>query len=700
MDEIDSWRQQLPANLSEVYKELLEEIGQFRTLDLLAGMFAINHSPGLVETLELEITPQPFLPEVVALICLKEKSREKSTFKKEETLDRLIKVQKLTSKYTGLYFAHSIASDVVDKNPIARITAHLKGWEAHVRNPGFPDHHLEFSKELFRPLDSTIQSLLGFTISQSVLLRREFLKLINEKIQAAIINLETKVSDAVGNNDEWSMDKKSAMNDQVAQSVFEEGVLNLFFNFGELCSLTAEELVSRTNIEQTCVESFLALFSCSFLDIGDDQPVYQSYSPLRETPIIKSGQLFIIPSPSLFIWAVEDVVENRIKATNAKLFGKLTSRRHSFLQQQGTLYLKKLLPTAKFHPENLYYHQDNKRFETDAILELDGHLLIVEAKGNRISSKAKGGHQLKTQDHLKSLVKESYEQGVRTWKHISKSGKGVFKTADGKTITLQSKDYHKVIIVSLVLEPMGGTSVHLGAKNELGFFNLEQTSWVVSLYDLIVIADLLDTRFGLIQYIERRSNFLRQPELSTSEELDLFGYYLSNGLYIDNMLNQAREKGATEILYSANTDEIENYYLDKFNYTNGKLSKPKVSMPFKLKQLIEAVDESKLKNRSLIGLILLELDEESVKKFVDMVMATKDSFCLDKQLHDCSIFTKDAGGIGITFMTCATRAELHQRLRGYSEYKKRQLNCSKWIGIGDAMVNPNRFEIISLVLLG
>src|SRR5690606_16150009 len=95
-----------------------------------------------------------------------------------------------------------------------------------------------------------------------------------------------------------------------------------------------------------------------------------------------------------------------------------------------------------------------------------------------------------------------------------------FYTKNGDNYSICRADYEEVVIVSLTLEPIGNLSMLIKATNEIGFFKDGNFPWIISLYDLVVIADLIENPLLFIHYIRRRENFLRNPILSTTDELD------------------------------------------------------------------------------------------------------------------------------------------------------------------------------------
>ena len=428
---------------------------------------------------------------------------------------------------------------------------------------------------------------------------------------------------------------------------------------------------------------------------GEEDKIYEPVTILKSKPLLEHNGQYLIPSFPLLIWAVEEVVEAAIKK-NQQLSKKYPNIKHDFLLNQGLEFFKTLLPTASLIKSNLFYYVNNDRCETDGLIIYDKILFIIEAKGHRITKKAKGGHELKTQDHLKDIVRDSYTQGIRTLKYIEENVIAEFKTTDRAKVEINRNDFDDIIIVSMTLEPIGNLSMSIKATNELGYFNEGHFPWIISIYDLIVLADLFENPIMLIHYIKRRKKFLSSKLLSTYEELDLVSYFLFNGLYIEHTLKEAKEKNVSRIEFSPSTDAINDYYMYKFGSKTKFTDKPKCYISKEFNNFLLQLDRSKVSHRVRMALLLIEFNDKSIKQLMDLIKKTKKEFSKDKGLHDCSIYTHSLGGLGVTFMTGQNKNELSFKLHQYCTYKLHQQNSNTWIGFGDTSTDRKVFNFQSM----
>jgi len=704
---IDEWFNNLPVEIEKSYKFLSENVKKFQTFDLLSNFSYYNHLHDSEKYSDFRGDKSFVASEVLALLCLKNEFVNDSEVSEENFLEIIMEIQETILNYCARNDAVEIKKQSRGENIVSDITNLLSSEAKKIRNPGLPDHHLIFTEKLFEPIKDEIKSLFGFSISDSVTIRQLLLDLINKKCKTAIDEAlskadkyakeifkyrKTKKVETESVFTKEQLDEYSLLpNKQVKQGLQSHFMNELFYTFSKTYTFTEKELSEFANIELQAVKAFLKTFSCGFPSLKEEDKIYEPVTILKTKPILVHNGQYLVPSFPLLTWAVEEVVEAVIKK-KPKLNKKYPNIKHDFLLNQGLEFFKTLLPTASLIQSNLFYYVKNDRCETDGLIIYDKVLFIIEAKGQRITQKAKGGHQLKTQDHLKDIVRDSYTQGIRTLKYIEESVVSEFKTKNGTKVEINRSDFDDIIIVSMTLEPIGNLSMLIKATNDLGYFKDGYFPWIISIYDLVILADLFENPIMLIHYIKRRKKFLSIEMISTYEELDLVSYFLFNGLYIEHTLEEAEKKNVNSVLYCPDTDEICDYYMYKFGNKLKFTDKPKCYISEEFNDFLLQLDRSKVPHRVRMGLLLLEFDGKSIKQLMNWVKKTKKAFSKDKRLHDCSIYTHSLGGLGVTFMTGEDRNELSFKLHQYCNYKLYQQNSNIWIGFGDISTNRKVFN--------
>lgn len=708
---IDEWFNNLPIEIEGFYSFLSESVKKFQTFDLLSYFSYYNHLHDSENYSDFRGDKNFFVSEVLALLCLKSEFINESAIPEEDYMELIMEIQKTVLNYCGRNDALEIKNQQRGESVFSDVTSLLSREAKQIRNPGLPDHHLIFTEDLFEPIKEEIKSLFGFSISDSVTIRKLLPDLLNKKSRTAIDEAlrqgdklareiikyrKTKIVETESVFTREMLDEYSLLpNKQIKQGLQSHFLNELFYTFGAVYTFTAEELSNFTNVELHAVKAFLKNFSCGFPSLKSDDKIYEPITILKTKPFIEHEGRYLLPSFPLIIWAVEEVIEAEIRK-NQKLNKKYPNIKHNFLLDQGLKLFKTLLPTASLIQPNLFYYVNNNRCETDGIIIYDKVLFIIEAKGHRITQKAKSGHELKTQDHLKDIIRDSYAQGIRTLKYIEENYTAEFLTNDETKILINRNDYDDIIIVSMTLEPIGNLSMSIKATNDIGYFNDGHFPLIISIYDLTILADLFGNPIMFIHYIKRRQKFLSHRVLSTYEELDLVSYFLFNGLYIEHILKDAQEKNVNLVDYSPDTDAINDYYMYKFGHKKKFTVKPAFYISKEFDDFLLQLDNSKVPHRVRMALLLLEFSDKAVKQLMDWVKKTKNLFAKDKEFHDRSIYTHSLSGLGVTFMTGTNKNELDYKLHQYCTYKLHQQNSNIWIGFGDISTDRKIFNFQSI----
>jgi hypothetical protein len=709
----DDWKKSLPENKQRAYDFISNAVKQFQSFDLLANVSFYNHLHNADKYTDDRGDKHFFISEVLALLCLKNPFVETSSISENDFFKSLKDIQENALKYCMLKDALDFKGKMRGEDTIADLANILQREAKTIRNPGLPDHHLIFVAKLYKPLSKEFQSLFGFSIEESIIIRNSISELLNQKYFTARNFANEKASsylreikqfrknNTLTENSVFSIEnlqEYSGWDERKLRQNLNIHVLGeLHYNFGQVFSITDVELSEFTEVDLVSIQNFLTRFSCGFPSLNDNDEIHDTTSILRTKPILHHGGKYLIASIPLLFWAIEEQFEMEIKNI-PKLSGRYSKIKHDFVLNQGLEYFKQILPTAIFYEPNLYYTIEDNRYETDTLFVYDRILFIVEAKGHKISGKAKKGDEQRTETHLKDILKSSYEQGIRTFEYIDKMKIAEFKTENGQKIYIDRSQIEDVIIISLTHEAIGNLAMSIKVTNELGYFQEKYFPFILSIYDLITFADLFENPILFVHYLKRRKKFLTIKTISTYEELDLLAYYMQNGLHVEHLLKGAEGDKAHWVELLPNTDEINDYYMYKFGNKTKFTPKPKIKISNEFNDFLLQLDNSKLNNRIIMALQLLEFNDKAIKDFMARVKKVKKEFAKDKKLHDGSIYSESKDGLGITFMTCQNKHELNFKLYSYCSYKMDQLNSNTWVGFGDTSPNTKIYNFQSMFI--
>lgn len=711
---MNDWFNNLPHEIEEIYTFLNENVQKVQTFDLLSFSSYYNHLHDSEDYSDYRGDKNFFVSEVLALLCLKNDFVNESAILAEDFYELSTSIQEKILNYCGRVDAIEVAKESKRESTISNVSNSLVREAKTIRNPGLPDHHLIFTEKLFEPYNNEVKSLFGFSISDSITIRRVLPELLNKKMKAAIDEAINKAElcvievikfreekNSILNDDSLltyeQLEEYSSLSDDENRNGFQGFFLSeLFFSLSKIYTFTEQELSDFSNIEITIIRIFLHTFSCGFPSLNKNDKIYEPVTILKTKPFLHHNGQYLIPSFPLIIWAIEEFIFDELFKLDKPHFTKsISDIRHDFLLNEAIVCFEKLLPNATFYPPNLFYNFNNVKCETDCLILFDRVLFIIEAKGHRISTRAKKGFLDKTERHLRDIVAKSYEQGIRTLKYIESNDSVKFKAQNVKHIEIKKSDFDDIVIVSLALEPIGNLSMSIKVANDIGYFKDGYFPWIISLYDLVIIADLFENPIMFIHYLKRRHKFLSSSILSIYEELDLVSYFLSNGLYTDNTLKEAEQQGVNWIEFAPDTDSINDYYMYKFGHKSKFTAKPKCYISSDFDSFLLQLNNSNLPHRVKMALRLLEFNSDSIKQFMDAILKIKIGFENDGEIHDVSIGNKLSGGIGITFMTGKNKAELDHKLYFHCMYKQKQQNSNTWIGFGDTSIDSKVFNFQS-----
>ncbi len=699
--------------LRETLSELKEKIKLVESYDLLSNLALYNHFYDGKEYKDYQEDRMFVISEIVALIALQGNYIKTTSIPPAGFSNHIEEIQNLAFKYRHFEGMRMMSERMVaDRNTFEGIALKTMADESSIRNPTYPHHHFEVSIELYAQFEKEIVEKFGFGVRDSIALRKSILDLINkkffeekDKVDARVMALSMEVykyratqkipeSTDLTAEDFISLNKFSRK--RIKEILFQNCLAGLFYNLSRALTFTVAELSDDSGVDLNKTEKFLSVFSCSFGSVLPSDVILSPETILKSKPLIHHENRYLCPSIPLLNFCVEPVIESFFK-TNSKIQNRFKGVKHEFLLTKGIGLLTELLKSVKVF-RNLYYTEESPdRYESDALVLYGRTLLIIEAKGHRISEPAKRGAVPRTEKHMDEIIGDSYNQAVRTLEYFKKHKNPHFFTKTKQRIEFERDVVDNYVLIVLTLEPLGNITHLLRTTASIGYFGEGKFPWIISIFDLIVIKDHLPVPSMLFHYIKRREKFLASNLTSVFEETDMLGYYLSNGLFIDHILEEAAEKSVDSVFFENQTDPINNYYVQKYVHRDTAAPKMQSYLPSVLIELIKAIEATTFKERDAVIAGVLDVTVQRQKLFSDYILRVKKMFSKDGGRHDCSVLKDDIGNkYGISFFTGRHPNEISGSMFQYAHYKMQQTGAGRWLTIGDVCENENTFEIKSL----
>ena len=330
------------------------------------------------------------------------------------------------------------------------------------------------------------------------------------------------------------------------------------------------------------------------------------------------GEHFCV-NPVLLARKLDRIVENWISEDSHYFKNGFATKRGKFVERKAREYFDKLLPGAQIHPNLYYFIVDEsgltKRVETDAIVLWDRFAFVVESKAGGVDLPARRGGLDGLRDDLKKIVGKGFEQALRTRSYIESADSVSFENdAGARVLTLQAKNYDRVFLINVTLEPLGFLGSQLGMLRDMGVLPGGEWPWSVFLNDLRIVTELLETGSDFVAMLESRIRAHDLPQFFAADEIDILMMYLDEGVDLTEM----SLAGGDLFQPHGYTDALDRYYA----HAAGSVSsgpKPQSKFPALFRSVVEQIESLAHPGFSRVSLLLLKSSKAAIQKLAKAV---------------------------------------------------------------------------------
>jgi SEC-C motif len=698
-------RPQIKAGIDDRIKRVKEIIAAHDPIELLTwagikwGFTKIRHS-GEVEPAE------DFIAEYVLGMCSAIPFDTVRSAPKRETIDELGDLLRSLFTEVSVYYGIELAGSDTNRRPLIdlRVQALLK--LLYQRGDTHRYYQYDFIKSLYAAHDSFFRQNFGAGVEEMV-------KEIKNVVISASTTFESQrealgrvfqateiVAKAVTDGTISGIESLEDLRQKARDLPEVKSVLPDFSSVAETLQQNPFEVVIQSEAQRKIAERLSIAFgeNRGFAEF-ERSPGWPTNAGLHTTrPLIKHGEKYYAFAPQMIWRNLKEIIDGWIEGTDSSYFNtvvlhpKNESGRSRWLEREAATLLKRLLPDAKIC-QNVFYHQrletgDTKRREIDALVEYDHNVLIVSAKSGDLSLPARRGAPRSMPEDISRLVVEGFEQGLSAKRHIETEECAIFTDENGvPQITFDAKHRPRAIyVVNVTLAALGPISIQLNGLKNAGLISGNELPWSVFVNDLRVIADILDGPSEFLFYLQRRLRFNQFEQLRGAEELDLFMYFLDQGLFFD----EKKLKGVSVLTIGPNTDNLDRY-LDQLEHTATAPAKPALATSKDFRALIRAIESTRCDGFSAITLYLLNLDGIYHDQIGENIAALRQKATQDGTCHHAMIAVGQ--DVGMTIELRPLDMDGAKNLLNYSVLKKYQLKVSTWLFASLAVdLIPNRFD--------
>ena len=471
--------------------------------------------------------------------------------------------------------------------PLGDASAQFVDWMIHmdtiaVRGDGYQIHVYEVFKEIFYPHTPFYQQQFGYSIEQ---LFDFFMDLENRVI--CKIGDQNNIYGFSKMYDRWKkwdektfgtvVDKFGLKNGNFSSDLFgeffeanpdvphtEDGMFLVY----QPDDYTGSDMIfwvyPQDEVEAKILDSLSMKFgdNSAFLVESEFKGSIMNGHSIFEKPFVKVDDKYycftpMIPHRNLFLIAEKLMMRN--EAYYQKNYQQNTSpiSRDVYIESKVKSVMESFLSNVTFY-SSVHYNiieedGQKKKPELDILGLSDKAIYIIEVKAHELSYKDRIG--LKgAKIKFKASVAEACKQCCRAVDFIYNSAKPKFGTQEGSVVIDKKKPIYEIAVTFQHFSSL------LGQMDKLVTAGLMEerfrNTWAVSLFDLMVVADFVESEDEFLSYLDMRK-IINTNHSIFYDELDLLGQFLNK-----NLANKVKPNKPMTII--GGSDDIDEEYVKDF----------------------------------------------------------------------------------------------------------------------------------------
>jgi hypothetical protein len=706
---IASWIHQKPKIKEEIdhkVERAKEIIGTHDPLEILT-LGALEWSFTKIRESGERDLAEDFLAEYALGLCSAIPFDKPRPSPNEDTIQKFGELLRSLFTEVATYYGIEFASANQEGRPLVDLRVQALLRFLYQRGDTYRYYQYDFVRSLYAAHDQFFHENFGLGVADSVAAIKLFAEQGNLIIQSqqdmvrGLMRATEIVADTVANGTIPKTISIEEFRQQAQQLPGIKDVLPDAAKFNETLQRNPFELVIESPGQRAIAERLSINFGANseFADFHKS-PGWPTNSGLHTThPLISHDGKFYAFVPQIIWRNAKEILDSWVVEASSVYFektvldSKTQSGRANWLEREAVDLLSRLLPGGRVY-RNVFYQErlgGGKRRELDGIIEFDRNVLLISAKSGQLSTQARRGAPSSMRDSVGALVVDGFEQGLSAKHYIETDQSPTFTDESGVAQITFGNDFkpRATYVVNITLAALGPLSIQLSALKKANLISATELPWSVFVNDLRVIADILQGPSEFLFYLQRRLRFNQFEQLHGAEELDLFAYFLDQGLFFD----EEKLTGVSRFSIGSNTDELDQYF-ENLEKTPAKAVKPALAISPGLRKLISAIETIRCEGFSIATLYLLNLDGSYHQMIGENIGSLSDKVQQDHACHHWAMaFGSDFG------MTLELRPDMpgEAKLENYSRLKKYQLKVPNWLYVSisaDFVRSPNDTAIM------
>lgn len=424
-----------------------------------------------------------------------------------------------------------------------------------------------------------------------------------------------------------------------------------------------------TELSAEAVDQVLAWFTTPLSQSPVTDPV-ESIRTMRLRPVLQHDDQICWATPDLISWALQLSFEEKLKGSPR--FNRYQRHRAAVVEGRAVEVLAGVLNPQAIVRGGRYTGSLGEG-EVDGLLLVDNVAVVVEAKGQMLTTRARQGDPTRLETNLNDILGTGSAQIGRLIRTLRSDGHLMFN--DGTTV--RSNDIGHVFGVVATLDELNALAVASTAVAALGVeLDRDAAPAVFSVYGLTEACRVLDTPWMLLHYLHRRRETSRRVELFALEELDVVMFHLRQNLFFDD----APEGSPVWIGIETDALDAWDYYRRGSRMTPAP--KPTQRAPLHLRRLLDGLSRRRPPGWVEIVFHLLDFDHIARDEVSRMVGDARRLMRQDRLSHDFTIVTERPEPHGISVAIGAPGATgLADRAHFLANLNGLRHSATRWLAL-------------------
>lgn len=638
------------------------------------------------------------------------------------------RVEDLFRSVVGLHGAKSIdleADEPQSRFAWLRFKALITGTAT--RYAAYPVHLERMLRGVLTPIDDVLLDVLGFSGNDALALCAAVEAVTEQKLNQHLQRLWEAVDGLLAGVDAYVED--GTVTPPHDEAFYREGaalppaerreralyrLMPWAYTFiGDALVFTADELAIASGVAPDRAAAFAERMALGFGDVAPQfftQP--SATPPLHIRPLVRlrpgehsveahAEDAYFCPVPQSVFWALRANIESALNPDPPRELRPLQAAeatevawdryersRASYAERRAMELLSGLLPGATAE-RNLTYEAEDRagemgETELDGLLRYDETLLFVEVKAGVLSPPARRGASDSLREELRDrLIGEGHYQAVRAKRFFE--GGDRFRREDGSEVNLAPGDVQDVALVVVTLEDLGAFTTNLPELAEAGLLaenaGPDDTPWYVSLADLEVVAELVDSPTEFLHFLAHRVDVAGNSSAKANDELDWLGHYLLEGTGFEHATGGDPDAGVQLMGYTTSMDA---YFMHTYGGRQTPAAKPAQPLPEPLREIRDEIETRAPRGRTAIASVIYDLPHELREPIAERIRENRQVAETEGRDTGAS-FPIQGASLGLTHLMLrpgTTDQEGIPQVGGMVALRKYETQSDRWLGIG------------------